>query len=200
MSKAYRADASPSDVTFIDFLLDETGSMGSCANQTKTGFNEFVASQREAEGYCFLTLAKFDSSGIRVPYENLDVNLVPNLSFYPGAATNLYDCIGLRLKQAIEQKREGKSLFVVLTDGDDNSSREYNLEKVKSLVQEASDHNITVIYMGPKNNAYDIGTKMGIQEGNIFPFNTSEMSKSMETLTVATRAFRAGETSGTFFS
>ncbi len=65
------------NLTFIDFLLDETGSMGSCANATMIGYDDFVAAQRSEGGECYLTLAKFDSSSIRTPYENLPISMVP---------------------------------------------------------------------------------------------------------------------------
>ena len=80
---AYAVMPSQSPLTFIDFLLDETGSMGSCSRETCAGFDNFVDSQRDAEGRCFLTLAKFDSGSVKVPYENLDIAMVPKLSYIP---------------------------------------------------------------------------------------------------------------------
>lgn len=188
------------DITFIDFLLDETGSMSSCAAATKSGFDQFVTSQQSGN-QCFLTLAKFDSTGVRVPYENLDINMVPKLSFFPGSMTNLFDCIGTRLQSVLDQQREGKSLFVILTDGGDNASVKYTRDSVRSLIEKAMSNNVSVVYMGPSSNAHQVGELMGIPHGNIFPFETSEMAQTMDTLTVATRAFRAGETTtGSFFS
>ncbi len=186
-------------LTFIDFLLDETGSMTSCATQTRAGFDNFVASQREAEGQCFLTLAKFDSGSVKVPYENLDVAMVPKLSFFPGGGTNLYDCIGQRLTAVMENNAFGKSLFVIMTDGDDTCSRQYNLHTIKDVVLRAQDQGIVVVFLGPNTNALNVGRAMGIPEGNIQPFDTANMEATMANLGASTKAFRAGETSSTTF-
>ena len=180
------------NLTFIDFLLDETGSMGSCANATMIGYDDFVAAQRSEGGECYLTLAKFDSSSIRTPYENLPISMVPPLSFHPGASTNLYDCIGDRLSAVLSQHRYGKSLFVIMTDGGDNASRTYNVESARTLIQQAQDNGVVVVFLGPNDSALDVGTRLGIPTGNIKSFHTHKMRETMTDLTNATTAFRAG--------
>lgn len=205
MTEQSSADAFASaqtPITFIDFLLDETGSMGSCAGATRAGFNGFVKEQREAGLPCYLTLAKFDSSSVRVPYENLDIGMVPPLDFYPNASTNLYDCIGERLTRVMEQERQGKSLFIILTDGGDNASRSYNIDTARGVIEQAQASGVVVVYMGPSSNAYAIGEKLGVPQGNIFPFETAHMEETMQTLAASTRAFTAGSTisSDNFFA
>jgi len=183
---------------FIEFLLDETGSMGSCLPATKAGFNNFVESQRGA-GQCYLTLAKFDSSGVKVPYENLDINMVPSLSFFPGSMTNLYDCIGTRLSAILSSPREGRTLFVIMTDGGDNASRTHTCSSARSLIEQAQNEGIVVVYLGPSSDALRVGSDLGIPEGNIKPFDTSNMEEVMTTVSAATTAFRAGATSDANF-
>jgi hypothetical protein len=180
------------NLTFIDFLLDETGSMGGCSDATMIGFDDFVAAQRTEGGECFLTLAKFDSTSIRTPYENLPITMVPPLSFHPGASTNLYDCIGDRLSAVLEQARYGKSLFVIMTDGGDNASRRYTIESAATLIQQAQDNGVVVVFLGPNDSALTVGTKLGIPTGNIKSFHTTKMRETMNDLTNATTAFRAG--------
>jgi hypothetical protein len=184
---------------FIEFLLDETGSMGSCLPATKAGFNNFVESQRGTSGQCYLTLAKFDSSGVKVPYENLDINMVPSLSFFPGSMTNLYDCIGSRLTSILDSPREGRILFVIMTDGGDNASSSYNCSSTRTLIERAQNEGVVVVYLGPSNDALRVGRDLGIPEGNIKPFDTSNMEETMNTVSAATTAFRAGSTSDANF-
>ncbi len=178
--------------TFIDFLLDETGSMSSCSNATRVGFDDFVKEQQTQPGACFLTLSKFDSDSIRTPYENLPIAMVPPLSFHPGQMTNLYDCIGMRLKAVLDQARPGRSLFVIMTDGGDNQSRTYTIETARDLVVRAQDSGIVVVFLGPNDSALTVGTKLGIPTGNIKSFHTDKMAETMGNLTSATKAFRAG--------
>ena len=205
MTHSVSSDASASDeltipnLTFIDFLLDETGSMGSCANATMIGYDDFVTAQRNEGGECFLTLAKFDASSIRTPYENLPIEMVPPLSFYPGSSTNLYDCIGDRLTAVLNQDRFGKSLFVIMTDGGDNASRRYTIETARTLIEQAQDNGVVVVFLGPNDSALDVGTRLGIPTGNIKSFHTDKMRETMSDLTNATTAFRAGSTDAKSF-
>jgi hypothetical protein len=182
------------NLTFIDFLLDETGSMQSCANATMIGFDDYVAAQKSEGGECFLTLTKFDSTSIRTPYENLPISMVPPLSFHPGSTTNLYDCIGDRLAATLSQDRYGKSLFVIMTDGDDNASLRFTIESARTLIQQAQDNGIVVVFMGPDDTALNVGSKLGIPTGNIKSFHTDKMRETMSDLKAATKAYRAGNT------
>lgn len=187
--------------TFINFLLDETGSMTSCARATEIGFDDFVATQKNEDGECFLTLAKFDSRGIRVPYIDLPIGMVPPLSFHPGATTNLYDCIGERLAVVLEAPPEGKSLFVIMTDGGDNASHTYDINSARALVEKAQEAGVVVVFLGPDDSALTVGERLGIPKGNIKSFHTDKMRETMSDLTVATTAFRAGTSdSKSFFA
>ncbi len=192
---------SPIPYTFIDFLLDETGSMSSCANATMIGYDDFVAAQRSEEGECFLTLAKFDSRGIRVPYVDLPIGMVPPLSFHPGATTNLYDCIGERLASVLNTPRQGSSLFVIMTDGGDNASHTYDINSARLLVEKAQEAGVVIVFLGPDDSALTVGERLGIPKGNIKSFHTDRMRETMNDLTVATTAFRAGTSdSKSFFA
>jgi hypothetical protein len=185
--------------TFIDFLLDETGSMASCKLETITGYDNFVKSQNDTQTKCYITLSKFDSSGIRIPYENLDVNMVPSLSFYPGSMTNLYDCIHSRLSHRLENySNQANNLFVIMTDGEDNTSRQ-GIDDVRSLIVMAQDKGIMVVFMGPSQTALIVGQQLGIPEGNIKPFDVANMNQTMAAVTTATKAFRAGTVSSEGF-
>ncbi len=186
--------------TFINFLLDETGSMQSCKQATIDGYSDYIASLRDGNA-CYVTLAKFDSTGIRTPYIDLAVEMIPRLTFYPGQMTNLYDCIGDRLSQTLDQAQSGKSLFVIMTDGQDNHSRTHTISSAHDLIVRAQDSGIVVVFLGPSDTALDIGAKLGIPAGNIKSFRTDKMRETMADLTSATTAFRAGTTSDTkFFS
>lgn len=191
----------------IDFLLDETGSMSSCKGQTISGFNNFIGEQRVQTGKCLFTLTKFDTSGIKTPYSYLDISMVPNMTentFNPGSMTNLYDAIGQRvetlraeLSSWIEKPRV---LFVVMTDGEDNSSHRYrNCKDIEILLNEHPEW--TFVYLGANQNALNIATKMGFKVGNIKSFATEEMQQTMQTLSAATVAYRQkSSTNDDFFT
>lgn len=191
---AYPADATvASEPTFIDFLLDETGSMQSCHGATVTGFNSFLAEQREVGGDCFFTLSKFDSSGIKTPYQNLRLESVPDLSFFPRASTNLFDAVGGRVTEILSQDRQGRSLVVVLTDGDENASQTFRTAaQVKEQVDQALAKGVNFLFFGAGPRSKSQALAMGFPESTISIFDTREMGATMMNASAQTRAFRVG--------
>jgi hypothetical protein len=181
----------PQEPTYIDILLDETGSMMSCHGATVQGFNAFVAEQREIEGLCFLTLSKFDSDGIRTPYQNLALDMVPPLSFHPGMWTNLYDVVGDRVTALLDQKRNGRSLVVVITDGQDNKSQRFNAASVSRVVQDAMQQGVSFLYFGAGPGAKETALQMGFPETLVTVFETAHIAQTMNVMSAQTTAFRA---------
>ena len=132
------------DYTHIAIILDRSGSMKQIKDDTIGGFNQFLEDQQKEEGYATVTLAQFDSS-----YELLedftDIGEVPLLTeetFIPRSMTALQDAIGLtvnsvgqKLAALDEKDRPSKVLICVMTDGDENASRELSPSDIKELVK-----------------------------------------------------------------
>ena len=186
--------------TFIDFLLDESGSMKSCLNQTVAGFNNFIKDQASQNGECYITLTKFTTT-TKTPYENLDIALAPELTFSPSGGTKLFDAVIDRLERIIPSLRKDTiSLFVIMTDGEDIGSTR-SITEARGIISRAQSAGMVVVYLGPSSTALAVGENLGIPQGNIKPFDTSDMANTMTTLNQATTAFRSGSTSGqTFFA
>lgn len=189
---ALSADASHASnkPTFIDILLDETGSMGSCHSQTVQGFNAFVADQREVSGKCYLTLTKFDSSNLKTPYQHLSIDLVPDLSFHPGGMTNLYDVVGQRVTALLETPPPGRALVVVITDGGENASRTFSQQAVRQVVERALEAGITFLYFGAGREAKQAAEQMGFPASSVNEFDTAHMTQTMNQISRETKAFR----------
>lgn len=191
----------------IEFVLDETGSMYSCRNQTVGGFNEYLSEQRKVQGECRLTLTKFEGGNLATPYQDLDIQMVPTMTdrmFNPGGATNLYDTIGTRI-QSLRTKLSGWTekppvLFVVMTDGADNMSHQYNTASIKELVRELETQGWTFVFLGAYQSAFSTAEAMGFRPENTRSFETAEMTKTMQGLSAATTVYRAaGGTTKSFF-
>jgi len=187
--------------TIIEFLLDETGSMQSCKRPTVAGFNDFLTEQQAQTGSCLLSLTKFDTNGLKTPYTDIDVHMVPGMIedwFIPGGSTNLRDTIGKRLA-SIKQRLETWTvkpnvLFVVMTDGDDNASREFSESVIKAALKSYMQEGWTFVYLGADQNALEVANRLGFPEGNIKSFASSEMRETMQGLARATTAYRAART------
>ncbi len=139
------------------FLLDKSGSMDSVLDDTIGGFNSFVREQIPLGGT--LTLYTFSDS-CTCEYRDVpigEVNLLSRNTYVPNGNTALYDAMGQILKDYMG--KEGS--FVILTDGQENSSRKYTKSHVKDLVELSK---LDVMYVGVDlESAHDMGIKHTIE-------------------------------------
>ena len=143
----------------IIFVIDESGSMQGTESDVIGGFNNFIEKQKtEHQGKISVSLYKFNSSWSRVlndlPIE--EIRPLTNGDYTPGGLTALYDTIGNAItdieNQAKYSKREHMAsmvMMVIITDGQENASKEYDARKVKQMIQEREQsENWQFIYMG----------------------------------------------------
>lgn len=135
------------DYTHISVILDRTGSMESIRDDVIGGFNAFLNEQKAAPGFATMTLVQFDSQD---PYEVLhsfaqvvDVPELTRTTFVPRASTPLLDAIGRGIND-LEQKlarmpeavRPSRVVMVIITDGQENASREFRKEQIGKMIAE----------------------------------------------------------------
>lgn len=131
------------DKTDIIIILDRSGSMSNVKDDTIGGFNNFLEEQRKVEGEASLSLVQFDDQ-YEVVYLDKDINSADKLTeatFQPRGMTALYDAVGRtinsvgnRLANLPEAERPSHILFVILTDGFENSSKEFNASKISEMI------------------------------------------------------------------
>ena len=140
------------DYTHISVILDRTGSMETIRDDTIGGFNTFLEEQQKQEGKATLTLVQFDTQD---PYEVIHqftpIKKVPKLThqtYVPRAMTPLLDAIGRGINDLDQQlndlkksKRPSKIVFVVITDGQENSSREFRKDQIEKMIKEQDSKN-----------------------------------------------------------
>ncbi len=134
--------------THISIILDRTGSMESIRDDVIGGFNSFLESQQKEKGEATLTLVQFDSQD---PYEVVHhvkpIKDVPKLSrktYVPRAATPLLDAIGRGindLEQSLADSESTQVVMAVITDGQENSSVEFNKAQIAKMIKEKQDKN-----------------------------------------------------------
>jgi hypothetical protein len=141
-----------SDYTHITVILDRTGSMESIRDDTIGGFNAFLRDQKAQPGTATLTLVQFDSQD---PYEVIHrfrpVQEVPELTratYVPRASTPLLDAMGRGindLEKAIADMtpddRPSRIVFFVITDGQENSSKEFRKEQIVTMIKGRTEQN-----------------------------------------------------------
>ncbi|MBV12223.1 vWA domain-containing protein [Rubinisphaera sp.] len=172
------------DLTDITLVLDRSGSMESVKESTITAFNEFVSSQIEVEGQATMSLVQFDNE-YDVLYEAIPIEQVSELTaetFVPRGSTALLDAMGQtivrtgqRLAAMPEAERPGTVLFVTLTDGEENSSSEYNLHRINEMITEQREkYSWQFLFLAANQDAIATASQFGIGAGQAMTFGASE--------------------------
>ena len=131
-------------LTEIVFILDKSGSMSGLEADTIGGYNSFLEKQKKVEGGAFVSTVLFsDRNEVihdRVPIEKIEP--MNEEQYSVGGCTALLDAIGGAVhhignvhKYARDEDRPEHTIFVITTDGEENSSREYSYEKIKKMVK-----------------------------------------------------------------
>ena len=150
----------------IIFIMDESGSMTSMGDEPWQGLNNFVRKQKESNVEFNFTLIFFNSE-VKFFYKNLEASKIPELTsndYNPCDTTALYDAIG----KGIEfQKKQGMDnvIFVILTDGMENSSQEYNKNTIQKMIKDLESKNgWKFVYLGANQDSFQVGNSIGINK------------------------------------
>lgn len=142
------------------FLLDRSGSMNVCRDDTINGYNAFVESQKPLGGT--MTLVLFDHE-IETVYENVpiaDVKPLDEKTFVPRGGTALHDAIGHVMRMDLPKDTS----VIILTDGEENSSDKYTAMHVKDLIQmHEQNDGWSFVYLGANQDTITAATNLGIR-------------------------------------
>ena len=132
------------DLTELVFILDKSGSMGGLESDTIGGFNAMLKKQQDAPGECRITTALFDN-GYSLLHDRVDIRAVSPITaedYQAGGTTALLDAIGRTIekignvqKSTAQEYRAGKVMLVIITDGQENASRDYTFAKVAGMIK-----------------------------------------------------------------
>ena len=162
----------------IIFLIDRSGSMYGSENDTIGGFNSFIAKQKKNETDARVTTILFDH-GYEVLYKrkNLyEVNDLTTNEYYVRGSTALLDAIG-RTITSMDREVENKVLFVITTDGYENSSKEFTRQQIKNMI---NSHNWEFIYLGADIDSYIEASSIGIRRNSVANYRKS--SEGIDTM------------------
>ena len=160
-------------ITELVFLLDRSGSMGGLEADTIGGYNSLIQKQKREEGKVVVSTVLFDDRQEvlydRVPLQDMD--RMTEKEYYVRGCTALLDAIGGAIhhignvhKYAREEDRPEKTLFIITTDGMENSSRHYSYEKVKQMVQRQKEkYGWEFLFLGANMDAIEVAGRFGIQ-------------------------------------
>ncbi len=159
-------------LTELVFILDKSGSMGGLETDTIGGYNAMLAKQQEVEGECHITTVLFDNN-YELLYDRIDIKAVSPISekeYKVGGSTALLDAIGRTIhkisnaqKHTADDYRAEKVMFVIITDGEENSSREYSAEKIKAQIERQKEkYGWEFVFLGANIDAIETAGRFGI--------------------------------------
>ena len=161
----------------IVFLLDRSGSMSGMESDTIGGYNSYLNSMRSKN--VKVTTVLFDNEYEMITKrENIDtVKAMTDDIYYTRGSTALLDAIGSTIRY-MDKETTNKVLFVITTDGEENSSKEYSKKQIKELILGHS--NWEFIYIGANIDSYSEASSIGIRHDRTSNYNKSK--KGMEKL------------------
>ena len=172
-------------------VLDESGSMESIKRATISGFNEVVQTIKEVEKQFpdqehFVTLITFNGGGIKTLLDKERVTLlteIDGIKYKPNASTPLYDALGFginSLNNYLQDKTEYNVLVTVLTDGEENASREFNKSQISRIITELKEKGWTFTYIGANQDVEAVASALSIENSMAFEANDQDMKRMFD--------------------
>jgi uncharacterized protein YegL len=183
------------DYTWLALIADRSGSMISLRDEAEGAIKSFVNEQRNLPGQLTVNLFEFDDRFDEVAEDQIDV-----WTLTPRGATALYDAIGKsmvtvgeRLAALPEDGRPDKVVIMIVTDGLENASKEWALDKVKELVrQQIEKYQWQVIFTAANLDAAKVGASLGSVNNMNFAASPTGVQNAYGELSKSVSAYRSG--------
>ncbi len=193
-------------LTELVFILDKSGSMGGLETDTIGGYNSMLAKQQTIEGKCHITTVLFDNN-YELLHDRIDIKAVSPITekeYQVGGSTALLDAIGRTIykignaqKHTADDYRAEKVMFVIITDGEENSSREYSAEKIKAQIErQKTKYGWEFIFLGANIDAVETAGRFGIsaERAQNYHADSAGVELNFRVMSEAVATFREGAT------
>ncbi len=190
------------DYTAIALIVDRSGSMHSCAEDTKGGVKQFIAGQKQNPGKASFTLVQFDHQ-----YEVLnnfsDLNQIDEDEFVkqykPRGSTALLDAMGQTIHEMQknidkmeESAKPNRVVVAIVTDGQENSSMNFTIDKIKSLIEEKQSAGWNFIFLSADLNSFNAAESYGLKSSGVVYFDSSNVDKAFQSIDEKVTTARSG--------
>ena len=194
------------DLTDITLVVDRSGSMISIKDDAQGGINTFIKEQAQVEGEALFSLVQFDTI-YEVVHAGIPIKDVPEFSLVPRGATALLDAVGQainvtgeRLASMKEEDRPGLVTFVVVTDGQENSSKEFTREQIRTLIKhQEKQYNWKFLFLGADEASFDEAKSMGYTYANTAVYDSDNAAAMYANVSNNVKGMRSMYQSGETF-
>jgi len=158
--------------TELVFILDMSGSMSDLVSDTIGGFNSMIQKQKKEEGECLVSVVLFNQDQ-NVLFDRVKIEEISEMTdkhYCPSGTTALIDALGRAIhhignvhKYARQEDRPDHTVFIITTDGMENSSRFYQADRVRSMVErQKTKYSWEFLFLGANIDAVETARRYGI--------------------------------------
>ncbi len=191
------------NLTEMVFILDRSGSMSGLEKDTIGGFNSMIDRQKNEQGEALVSTVLFNHASC-VIHDRVDIRKVEPLTevqYRVGGNTALIDAIGQAIhhignvhKYARDEDVPEHTIFIITTDGMENSSRFYTADEVRAMVEkEKTKYGWEFLFLGANIDAVETAGRYGIGADRAVRFHNDPRGVALnyETVSSAVRMMRA---------
>lgn len=171
------------DLCEIVLVIDRSGSMGTIVQDAIGSLNTFLEDQKKVPGEATVTVVLFNDE-YHIPHTSVPINDLPpfdETNYRPAATTALLDAVGKavdttgeRLGNLDEADRPEKVLVAILTDGLENSSKEYNRSQIFDKIKHQREtYGWEFMFLAANQDAFAEGAKLGIDPTKTINFDAT---------------------------
>lgn len=164
----------------VCFIIDKSGSMHGSESDIIGGFKSVIEEQtKNPDITCAISLYTFNQTTDKIYIGKPVAEVNTEIEYVPEGCTAMNDAIGKAvteigqwLSDMPEEERPEKNIIVIMTDGEENSSVEYNIDTVKDMITEQQDkYSWSFMYLGANISDASYANQMNFR-------NNAYMSKS----------------------
>ena len=181
----------------IVVIMDRSGSMATCQSDMEGGLNSFLLDQKKinTDQSDTFTLAQFDTR-YELVHDGIPLLDVPPIQLNPRGGTALLDAVGKTLATVRERRPKGDVIVMIVTDGEENASREWTAMLVKELVTKCESDGWQFVYLGANVDAFSESRAMGLGVNSTINY-TQDKGSISQAFAATSENVRGARTMGT---
>ena len=172
-------------MTELVFILDRSGSMSGLEEDTIGGFNAMIKKQqKETDGAAVVSTILFNHTS-KVLHDRIALDKIEPLTeddYEVGGTTALLDAVGDAVnhiknvhKYARDEDRPQKTIFIITTDGHENSSERFTYKEIKRLIERQKENDWEFIFLGANIDAPEVASHLGIERRRAVNYHSDKL-------------------------